>query len=157
ALMLRPAQYGLAPARGSADASRPREAGGARDLQLTLSDQAWSAAPRRAKAAPPARKAPAPGPGEVRAAPGLHNPPPPYPEEARRLGQQGTVVLEVEVDDQGRARSVRVARSSGYPLLDGSAKGTVQQWRFEPFRLGGVAVPGSLELPIIFNLQGQTP
>ncbi|MDR1934369.1 MAG: energy transducer TonB [Candidatus Accumulibacter sp.] len=44
-----------------------------------------------------------------------------YPEQARRLGLEGTVTLFVELSGDGRVEDVRVAASSGFPILDNAA------------------------------------
>jgi protein TonB len=149
------AQYGVAASTGSAlpalSSPNPQTSD---DLNLDFSDQAWATAPpkRRPVAARP--KAPqAPGTGETKESGSyLLNPHPPYPEEARRLRQEGQVLLKVQLDDQGAVQSVTVLKSSGFPLLDDSALQTVEGWKFKPARLGGVAVSSALDVPILFNL-----
>lgn len=47
--------------------------------------------------------------------------PPQYPALSRRLGEQGVVLLRVEIDEDGVPRSVQVHRSSGHPRLDAAA------------------------------------
>ena len=44
-----------------------------------------------------------------------------YPEQARKMGIEGTVVLFVELADDGRIQDVRVVSSSGFPILDNAA------------------------------------
>jgi protein TonB len=80
------------------------------------------------------------------------NPKPPYPEEARRLHQQGRVLLEVEVGTDGRAMTVSVKRSSGFPILDNAAMQAVQRWTFEPARVAGLPVVGRADVPVNFAL-----
>ena len=80
------------------------------------------------------------------------NPKPVYPPEARRLRQQGQVLLTVEVSAQGRALSVALKQSSGFPLLDQTAIQTVRRWSFEPARIGGVPVASRAEVPVRFRL-----
>jgi len=92
------------------------------------------------------------GSGGARAAYGT-NPLPPYPLVARRLGHEGVVVLDVLVAADGRAAEVSVARSSGHPTLDESARQTVRErWRFLPARRDGQSVPSRVEVPIRFRL-----
>jgi protein TonB len=84
---------------------------------------------------------------------GAHgNPPPVYPEEARQRGEEGRVVLHVMVAADGRAISVTVKASSRSRLLDDEAVRTVRHWQFEPATVEGVAVEGSLDVPIAFRL-----
>ncbi len=80
------------------------------------------------------------------------NPKPSYPPEARRLGQQGRVILEVQVGADGRVLSVNVKRSSGFPALDGAAVQTVQRWTFEPARVAGVPVVSRADVPVNFSM-----
>ena len=83
---------------------------------------------------------------------GVANPAPRYPFSARRRGQEGRVVLRVEVDPAGRAADVSVAHSSGVSALDRAAADAVRRWRFQPARRGGVPVVGRIEVPILFRL-----
>lgn len=59
----------------------------------------------------------------------LDNPPPRYPRTARQMGWEGTVLLRVKVNSQGRADVIRLARSSGYLPLDEAAQEAVARWR----------------------------
>ncbi len=85
----------------------------------------------------------------------LGNAPPRYPELARRLGQEGRVVLTVAVDPTGRPVTVAVAASSGFLLLDESALEAVRRWRFHPRRLATLSVASTVEIPIRFQLDQQ--
>ena len=78
--------------------------------------------------------------------------PPVYPEAARRRGQQGRVVVRVEVSADGRALSVNIEQGSGYASLDEAAENAVQKWRFVPATQGGAPVPATAEVPIHFKL-----
>jgi periplasmic protein TonB len=78
--------------------------------------------------------------------------PPVYPEVARRRGQQGRVVLHVNVSSEGMPVTVTVAESSGYPSLDAAALTAVQRWRFVPATKGGAPVPAVAEVPVRFRL-----
>ncbi len=83
----------------------------------------------------------------------LRNPAPPYPALAKRMGEQGKVVLRVSVTPQGTADSVDVKTSSGSPRLDESALKTVRNWKFVPAKRGDVAVQSWVLVPIIFKLE----
>jgi TonB family protein len=54
-----------------------------------------------------------------------------YTAEARRAKARGTVVLEVAIDAQGRAKKVTLLSSPGFEL-DLAAANTVKQWKFKP-------------------------
>jgi protein TonB len=78
--------------------------------------------------------------------------PPAYPEMARRRGQQGRVVLHVNVSAEGMPVTVAVVATSGYASLDAAAMTAVQQWRFVPATRGGTPVPAVAEVPVRFRL-----
>ena len=77
---------------------------------------------------------------------------PPYPALARRLGEQGQVVLEVLVAEDGSAVEVKIKRSSGSTVLDKAARETALKWRFKPATVGGKPVAEWYTLPFHFNL-----
>lgn len=81
------------------------------------------------------------------------NPLPSYPPLARKRGNQGKVVLRCKVDKSGNVTSVEVIRSSGFRLLDESARKTAYKWLFKPALERGAAVPGSVTVPVEFRLQ----
>jgi protein TonB len=87
----------------------------------------------------------------------LDNPAPEYPPEAQEAREQGTVLLLVEVEIDGRAGRLSIARSSGYPDLDAEAVRTVKRWRFRPATLGGLALVSQVEVPIQFHLTAAGP
>jgi TonB family protein len=81
-----------------------------------------------------------------------HNPKPKYPERARREGWEGTVLLRVLVDEEGKSKSIEIDRSSGFETLDYTAVETVKRWRFFPARRGGGRVESWVKIPIVFRL-----
>lgn len=91
----------------------------------------------------------------VRAAVPLYkiNPPPRYPAAARRRGAQGTVILNVHVDEQGRVSNLWLFESSGHRSLDTAAIEAVTGWRFEPGMQGGRNVAMWVRIPVRFELQ----
>jgi protein TonB len=94
------------------------------------------------------------GDGEALKLPGYFlNPPPPYPSAARREKQEGRVLLTVLVDVRGRASSVTLKQSSGFPLLDEAAVNGVKGWRFKAGRMAGIPVETSVDIPIRFQLK----
>ena len=82
----------------------------------------------------------------------LDNPEPPYPALARQRHQEGLVLLLVKVTPQGRADHVEIKRSSGFSLLDTAAWQAVRDWKFEPARIGSLAVECEIEVPVRFKL-----
>jgi len=57
---------------------------------------------------------------------------PVYPESARRAGIQGTTLLRIHIETDGRVSDVNVERSAGHQSLDQAAADAVRRWRFEP-------------------------
>jgi protein TonB len=109
--------------------------------------------PVPAAAAPTARPAPAvvqPG----YSADYLRNPAPRYPPLARRMGQQGKVVLRVLVNSGGSPDRVELRTSSGSELLDEAARDAVRQWSFVPARRGDTPVDAWVLVPVTFTLRG---
>lgn len=84
-----------------------------------------------------------------------YNPKPKYPRAARRRGQEGTVVLLIEVLASGRVGEVAIEESSGHELLDGAAMKAVRRWRFTPAKKGSVPVRASVKVPVEFNLKDE--
>lgn len=104
--------------------------------------------------APAIESTPAPAPTPPRAADYLTNPKPPYPRLSRRLGEEGTVRLNILVNPDGSVARLEIAQSSGHPRLDRSAMETVQSsWKFEPARQGGSPVAAWVIVPIQFTLR----
>lgn len=83
----------------------------------------------------------------------LRNPAPPYPPLARRMGEEGKVILRVSVTPQGNADSVDIKTSSGSSRLDEAARKTVLNWKFIPAKRGDSAVHSWVLVPIIFKLE----
>lgn len=84
----------------------------------------------------------------------LNNPPPVYPTLARRLGEQGRVMLRVQVRADGTPAEVEINRSSGFSRLDRAALEAVRQWRFIPAQQGDAPVAASVLVPVAFTLEG---
>jgi protein TonB len=79
---------------------------------------------------------------------------PAYPLLSRRLGEAGTAVLRVELDEQGHVGSARVATGSGFARLDEAALAAVKTWRCNPAQRNGQAVRAVALQPFKFVLQG---
>lgn len=81
------------------------------------------------------------------------NTPPTYPGLARKRGQEGTVILQVLVNREGRVDDLKIETSSNLTLLDRAAVTAVQKWRFEPGRQGEERVPMWVRVPVTFKLK----
>lgn len=76
-----------------------------------------------------------------------------FPDRAARRARSGdtlNVVLVLRVNKQGGIDSVRVAQSSGNPLLDKEAQRQVRSGKFKPFTKNGAPVVGNVTLPIAY-------
>ena len=62
---------------------------------------------------------------------------PTYPVQARRLQQQGTVVLRFLIGADGIAQTSEVVSSSGYPELDKAAQEALSLCHFNPAQIDG--------------------
>ena len=78
---------------------------------------------------------------------------PQYPSAEIRGGHEGTVLLSIQVLENGRVGDVRVEQSSGFPALDQSAMKEAKRWRFRPGTRDGVPVPMWKQVPIKFELK----
>ena len=76
---------------------------------------------------------------------------PEYSEKARKAKLQGTVMLGVEVWQDGRAHNIRVLRSLGKGL-DEKAIEAVQQWLFAPGTKDGEPVRVAAQVQVSFRL-----
>lgn len=76
---------------------------------------------------------------------------PEYSEEARKAKYQGTVVLYVEVDPNGKARNLRVVKSLGLGL-DEKAIEAVNKWKFKPGYKDGKPVTVAATIEVNFRL-----
>lgn len=114
------------------------------------------APPVEARPAPPAPAAPAP-PAPITPpsfnADYLDNPAPAYPPLARRMGEEGRVMLRVYVETTGLPSKVEIRTSSGSERLDQAALEAVRRWKFVPAKQAGQVVAASVVVPISFSLR----
>jgi len=76
---------------------------------------------------------------------------PAYPDLAKRTRTWGTVVVDVQIDAQGKP--VKAVAESGPAMLHEEAIKAVLRWRFAPATLDGMNVPGSAKVSIVFKNQ----
>lgn len=84
----------------------------------------------------------------------LHNPAPVYPLRSRRLGEQGRVLIHVQVTAEGTVHSVTLQKGSGSARLDEAALEAVRKWKFIPAKRGQQSVSASVIVPITFSIEG---
>jgi len=80
-----------------------------------------------------------------------------YPAEAQRKGEEGTVQVELTVDQNGRVSACRIVRSSGSRSLDtASCSILTRRARFTPARdaEGRAVVDKITSPPIVWRLEG---
>jgi protein TonB len=75
---------------------------------------------------------------------------PDYPAAALHAGVQGTVILEMTIDERGTPIDVQVLRPQPFGLTQ-AAVNAAQQWRFEPCTSDGRPVRVQFTLTVRFN------
>lgn len=108
-----------------------------------------------APAAPPAATAPAAPalPKTVSGVEYVQAPQPEYPAIARRMGEEGKVILRILVNEQGQPARIEVRQSSGYARLDDAARRAASRALFKPHLEDGRAVAVYALIPINFSIQ----
>ncbi|WP_225087295.1 TonB family protein [Pectobacterium colocasium] len=79
-------------------------------------------------------------------------PQPDYPRRAKRLQQEGDVLVRLVINPEGRLIRHDIARSSGYDALDQAAVDAVAQARCTPYRENGQAITVMTIQPVNFRL-----
>ncbi|GEM_PF-254794 len=79
-------------------------------------------------------------------------PEPDYPRRARRLKQEGEVLVRLVVNPQGLLTRYEIARSSGVEALDQAALAAVQKTRCSPYVENGQAITVMTLQPVNFRL-----
>jgi protein TonB len=75
-----------------------------------------------------------------------------YTDRARRLGIQGLMVIEADIDAKGRVTRA-VVRGKLEPQLDEAARKAVMGWQFEPATRDGHPIASTKFLRVRFELQ----
>ena len=77
---------------------------------------------------------------------------PEYPSVSNRLGEQGSVVLQLLVGPDGKVKDSKIVRSSGYPRLDEAALEATRASTCPPYIENGQAIRAAHTLPFNFTL-----
>jgi protein TonB len=88
--------------------------------------------------------------GSIREPAKLKNVNPVYPDVAARAMVQGNVIVELQVDTQGRVTDARIVK--GIPLLNDAALDAVRQWLYVPPLIDGVPVRLVMTVTVRFKL-----
>jgi protein TonB len=82
----------------------------------------------------------------------LHTFDPGYPSMARESGFEGTVVINVNLDERGRIQRAWVASASAPEILITTALDAVYRFDFSPGLMRGVPVRSTVAIPFRFHL-----
>ena len=89
--------------------------------------------------------------GSVTAPTVLYKVEPEFSEEARKAKYQGTVLLTIEVGEDGQPQRLRILRGLGLGL-DEKAIEAVSRWKFKPARRNGRPVRAAATIEVNFRL-----
>ena len=78
---------------------------------------------------------------------------PTYPISAQRQGIEGYVLLRLNIDANGKVKTVFVVDSEPMGVFERSARDAARRFEFTPARLRGASVPTTIEKKIVFSLQ----
>ena len=101
--------------------------------------------------APPPPRAPVRVGGQIETPALVRKVDPIYPDVAVSARIRGVVILEANVDRDGRVIDVKVLRTANR-LLDDAAITAVRQWRYRPLILNGSPEPFVLTVVLTFSL-----
>lgn len=87
----------------------------------------------------------------VKAPQATYTPEPEFSEKARKAKYQGTVVVNVMVDQEGSMSRIRLVRPLGMGL-DENAMERLKTWRFKPGTYNGHPVAVEMNIEVAFNL-----
>lgn len=79
---------------------------------------------------------------------------PEYPELARAAGAEGTVMVEVTIDKNGRVVDAKVVKSDTIKSLEDAAKKAAMDWLFNPAKQRDLPVKARIVIPFEFRLHG---
>jgi len=128
-------------------------------LTLGVSALAWSVQPARhsegEKSAEPVPRLITPGTADSGPTYNALKPPR-YPKEAIEAAQSGRLVLEVDIDAEGRPTDVSVASSTNPGVFDATAIAAVKGWKFNPAVKDGKPVASRVQVPVCFSLTDES-
>ena len=79
---------------------------------------------------------------------------PPYPDQARALGEQGSVTLHLMISPAGDVTAATVTQTSGFADLDQAAVNwVVAHWKYKPAIQNGLAIASATDAIVKFDLK----
>jgi len=75
-----------------------------------------------------------------------------YTADAKKLGIEGLIIVELDIDEQGKVTRVRL-RKSLHESLDRAVIAAIESWTFAPATLAGKAIPSTLFRRARFELE----
>lgn len=81
------------------------------------------------------------------------SPDPVIPDELRTEPLDKTLVVEADVDGDGKPQAVRIAESTGIRALDDAGLEAARRWRFQPATLGDAPVSQHVRFEIAFKVE----
>jgi protein TonB len=79
---------------------------------------------------------------------------PEYPSTSRRLGEQGSLIVQVLVEPDGRPSDVKLIESSGFSRLDQAAlTGIRSSYRFLPGTVDGTPAPQWFTFKFVWKIK----
>ena len=78
-----------------------------------------------------------------------------YPTESRRLGEEGTVLVALDVSDTGCITAKSIVAWSGSDLLDAAVLEWLETVEFIPAEADGHAVASTTYMPIAFQFEDE--
>jgi periplasmic protein TonB len=79
---------------------------------------------------------------------------PPYPATSERLGEEGSVGLQLYINETGRVSEAKMISSSGFERLDEAAvKHATRSWKFVPCMKGDVPVACWHQMKFTFKIE----
>jgi len=126
---------------------------------IAITDNTPSTTTIQATPAPP-KVAPPPPKADVVVAPRQNNrnpiSQPEYPTMSKRLGEEGSVILLLTLDEDGRVTDAKVDTSSGFERLDEAAVKEAKKprnWKFTAGSINGKPAAMSFKFRVVFKIE----
>ena len=77
---------------------------------------------------------------------------PPYPDSKRRLAEEASLRLALQIDERGRVTSVDPIGAADPVFLDAARRHILRRWRYAPASEGGTAIASRIVVTLRFEL-----